>query len=82
MSLTITVILLQNYTELMELAEKGDNLNIDETEEYVAENPEHMKKSSAGDLYSDWNESPSLRPIFIWGKAVGKNLCKFLIFDI
>ena len=63
----------------MDLAEKGDNLNLDENDEGAAEKTEHVKESSAGDVYSDWsNRERSRRPLFNWGKAVGKNLCKLL----
>ena len=67
--------LLQDYRKLIALAETGSSLSLDQMEQDVAERTDHVKDSTAGDMYSDWsNEEPTVRPIFHWGKVVGKNL--------
>ena len=62
----------------MGLAEMGDNVNLDQTDADVSEVTSDTKESSTGtDLYSGWEGQPSTRPLFSWGKAVGKNLGQF-----
>ena len=76
-TVTVCSLILQNYAELMDLAERGDNLKLDMTDEDLVGNPEESKASSRGDMYSDWDSSQaSSRPLFTWGKAVGKRLGK------
>ena len=68
----------QDYYELMELAEKGNNLNVDMSEQDAMATTEDSKDSSGAGVYSDWKEDLSAdRPVFLWGKAVGKKLCEY-----
>ena len=61
----------------MELAEKGNNLNLDISEQEAMVTTEDSKDNTGGDIYSDWGEITSTdRPVFLWGKAVGKTLCE------
>ena len=60
----------------MDLAEKGNNLTLDQSEQEVMMATEDTKQSTGGDVYSDWGEEATDRPVFIWGKAVGKKLCE------
>ena len=62
----------------MELAEKGNNLNLDISEQEAMATTEDSKDNTGGDIYSDWGEAYSTdRPVFLWGKAVGKTLCEY-----
>ena len=62
----------------MELAEKGNNLNIDISEQNAMATTEDSKVGTSGGVYSDWGEDFSTdRPVFLWGKAVGKTLCEY-----
>ena len=57
----------------MDLAEKGDNLNLDMTSEMVAKKTEDSKE---GDLYqSVANLQP--RPVFLWGQGFQRDLCTY-----
>ena len=60
----------------MDLAEKGNNLNLDQTDREVMMATEDTK-DTGGHVYSDWGEETANRPVFIWGKAVGKKLCEY-----
>ena len=60
----------------MELAEKGNNLNLDISDQEAMATTEDSKDTGS-DIYSDWGEiSTTERPVFLWGKAVGKTLCE------
>ena len=66
----------QTYDELMALAEKGDNLNLDvSTHVAAARKPE--EKKSEKDPYSLLSEM-KLRPLYLWGHAAGRDLCEFI----
>ena len=58
---------------MISLAEKGDNLNLDLTEYDVIQATSESKATS-GDMYAA--DMAIARPIFTWGKAVGKQLCE------
>ena len=58
----------------MELAEKGNNLNIDMTNEDATAAKDSESKQEQG-LYSALHDM-DVRPMFLWGQAVGKNRCK------
>ena len=62
----------------MELAEKGNNLNVDMTNEDATASKASESKHGQS-LYSAMHDMDP-RPVFLWGQAVGKNLCK-LIFS-
>ena len=64
----------QTYEELMALAEKGTNLNIDMTTQSVAPKTEDSKDEE--DMYSTFRELDP-RPAFLWGQAVTKDPCKY-----
>ena len=58
----------------MELAEKGNNLNVDMTnEDATASKASESKREQS--MYSAIHDMDP-RPVFLWGQAVGKNLCK------
>ena len=65
---------MQTYEELMALAEKGTNLNIDMTTQSVAPKTENSKDEE--DMYSTFRELDP-RPAFLWGQAVTKDPCKY-----
>ena len=58
----------------MELAEKGNNLNVDMTNEDATASKASESKHGQS-LYSAIHDMDP-RPVFLWGQAVGKNLCK------
>ena len=66
------------YEELTELAEKGNNLNVNMmNEDITASKASECKHEQS--LYSDMHDM-DLRPVFLWRQAVGKNFCN-LIFS-
>ena len=58
----------------MELAEKGNNLNVDMTNEDATASKASESKGEQS-VYSAIHDMDP-RPVFLWGQAVGKNLCK------
>ena len=58
----------------MKLAEKGNNLNVDMTNEDATASKASESKHGQS-LYSAMHDMDP-RPVFLWGQAVGKNLCK------
>lgn len=59
----------------MDLAEKGDNLNLDMTSQMVTGK---TRDSKDGDLYqSAANLQP--RPVFLWGQGFQRDLCMYLL---
>ena len=58
----------------MELTEKGNNLNVNMTNEDATASKASESKHGQS-LYSAIHDMDP-RPVFLWGQAVGKNLCK------
>ena len=60
----------------MALAEKGNNLSLDITEQDIAKRTTNAQDSSDSDMYTDWRKegAPGVRPLFNWAKGVGKKL--------
>ena len=64
---------MQTYEELMELAEKGNNLNLDIASGQILNKTEDSKNED--DIYAALrNQEP--RPIFLWGLGAGKYISK------
>ena len=64
----------------MALAEKGDNLKLDKTIQDVGDEGEANvdKKDDGEDMYGKFLDSEiAPMPVFLWGKAVDKESCKF-----
>ena len=65
------------YDELMTLAEKGDNLNLDVSTHIAAARKPEEKKSDK-DPYSLLSEMKP-RPLYLWGHAAGREICEWRI---
>ena len=68
----------QTYEELMDLAEKGNSLNLDMTEAEITSkaDPESDDTSDVMDEIYGKYAKLSPRPTFLWGKAVASDTCK------
>ena len=61
----------------MSLAEKGDNLVIDvSTKDIFAEGDSDVDKKDDDNEFFHKMENFLARPVFLWGKAAGRKLCK------
>ena len=73
----------QSYDELMSLAERGSHLPLDLTsaditiksDDNLEPEPESNPPDDDDNVYAAFAKLPP-RPVFLWGKAVNKNLSK------
>ena len=67
----------------MALAEKGNNVRLDITEQELARRTANTKDSSAKDMYTDQGKegAPTARPLSIFAKAVGRKLSQLVTFQ-